>query len=143
MQNQFVDSAEAHEERDLRYLHSPFLDPADYLQALKWLRYTPPPAPPVRRLPVPHRPRLRSQLAESALDSWHQYQFSLAEQDVWMAHGLTPHEVDIAVACRAHELAASTLWQKIDGRTVHDHLKAGATAAAIAAVLRGTTARSA
>lgn len=138
-----MEKAEAPQDQDLGYLHNPFLNPADFLRAREWLRYTPPPAPRVQRIVVAPRPRLRSRLADPALDPWHQQQFSRAEQDVWMAHGLTPHEVDIAVACRQEGLVPVMLWERLDGRTVHDWLRAGEPAASVAARLRGTAARSA
>lgn len=138
-----MEKDEAPDTRDLRYLHSPFLNPADFLRAREWLRYAPPPAPPVRRFAFPERPPLRSRLADPTLDPWHQHHFSPTEQDVWMAHGLTPHEVGIAVACREQGLEPPTLWNRVDGRTVHDWLRAGEPVASVAARLRGTTARTA
>lgn len=128
--------AAAADNLDRSYLHAPFLDPDDYLRALAWLRWTPPPRP--RRPTVAAPARRRSQLrsSNSAVDPWHQAGFTLTEQDVWLAHGLTPHDARLAATCRDAGLTPASLHQRIDGRTVHDLLRDGQHVAAVAARLR-------
>lgn len=125
------------DQRDLSYLHCPFLDPAVFIEARAWLAL---PAtwwkPPVRIRPAPPPPPWE----QAALATWTERGFTELERDVWLAAGLSRFEAHLAEQCIRAGITVADLYREVDGRLVRHWLRSGESVDAVRARLWNATA---
>lgn len=126
------------DQRDLSYLHCPFLDPAAYTQADAALVVeAPAPRPPVlRRQPV----AALSPRDEAALATWAPRGFTETERDAWLAAGLSRYEAHLAEQCVAAGITVADLYRTVDGRTVKHWIRSGEAVGSVRARILNATA---
>ncbi len=119
------------------YLHAPFLDPADYLRALRLLKPKPPPPAPRRpapRLSAPDQ-ALRSQEAAVVAATWTDRGFADVERDVWIEAGIPRHDAHIAEQCVRFGVTPAMLDMEVQGRKARHWLRSGESVTAVRARL--------